>query len=105
MRRRDAPDNISKGEIRTENETAGTICTEERDSGLEIEVEQGTTSKSSFEFCAPIYRRFSQDHPTKKHPLNLASHTLDGTLQMAYHTVSDNTPEHQEIIYLVKCGC
>ena len=36
------PDNISTGEIRTKKETAGTISTEERDTGLEIDVEQGT---------------------------------------------------------------
>ena len=33
---------ISTGEIRTEKETAGTIWTEQMDSGLEIEVKQGT---------------------------------------------------------------
>ena len=33
---------ISIGEIRIEKETGGTIWTKERDSGLEIEVEQGT---------------------------------------------------------------
>ena len=36
------PADISTGEIRTEKETAGTIWTEEMDSGLEIEVQQGT---------------------------------------------------------------
>ena len=41
------PDNISTGEIRTEKETAGTILTEERDSGLEIEVEQGTEGEET----------------------------------------------------------
>ena len=36
------PPYISTGEIRTEKETAGTTWTEEMDSGLQIEVEQGT---------------------------------------------------------------
>ena len=36
------PPTILTGEIRTEKETAGTAWTEERDSDLEIEVEQGT---------------------------------------------------------------
>ena len=36
------PPDISTGEIRTEMETAGTIWTEDRDSGLKIEVEHGT---------------------------------------------------------------
>ena len=36
------PLDISTGEIRTEKETAGTIFTEEMDSGLESEVEKGT---------------------------------------------------------------
>ena len=36
------PPDISTGEIRTEKETAGTIWTEERDSGLVIEVDRGT---------------------------------------------------------------
>ena len=36
------PDNSSTGEIRTEKETAGTIWTEERDSGLEFEGKHGT---------------------------------------------------------------
>ena len=36
------PPDISTEEIQTEKETAGTIWTEEMDSGLEIEVEQGT---------------------------------------------------------------
>ena len=41
------PDNISTGEIRTEKETAGTIWPEERDSGLEIEIEQGTEEEET----------------------------------------------------------
>ena len=42
------PADISTGEIRTEKETAGTIWTEEMDSGLEIEVEQGTEGEDMY---------------------------------------------------------
>ena len=41
------PPYISTGEIRTEKETTGTIWTEEMDSGLDIEVEQGTEGKDT----------------------------------------------------------
>ena len=41
------PPAISTGEIRTEKETAGTIWTEEMDSGLEIEVEQWTEGEDT----------------------------------------------------------
>ena len=41
------PPDISTGEFRTKKETAGTIWTEEMDSGLEIEVEQGTEGEDT----------------------------------------------------------
>ena len=54
------PPTILTGEIRTEKETAGTAWTEERDSDLEIEVEQGTEGRTSVGILL-TGRRYAQE--------------------------------------------
>ena len=60
------PPDISTGEIRTEIETAGTIWTEDRDSGLKIEVEQGTEGSTHVDRRL-TGRRYAQERRSLQH--------------------------------------